>query len=47
VLLNTFTLDLYVQYFRDLIAAGEPITPEVSIAVMAKYATTPGTDHSS
>ena len=31
VLLNTFTPDLYVQYFRDLrtmIAAGQPLTPE-------------------
>jgi quercetin dioxygenase-like cupin family protein len=49
VLLNTFTPDLYVQYFRDLndmIAAGEPLTPEASIAVMAKYATTPGTTYS-
>jgi mannose-6-phosphate isomerase-like protein (cupin superfamily) len=47
VLLNTFTPDLYVQYFRDLhdmIAAGEPLTPEASISVMAKYATTPASD---
>jgi mannose-6-phosphate isomerase-like protein (cupin superfamily) len=49
VLLNTFTPDLYVQYFRDLhdmIAAGEPFAPEASIAVMAKYATTPATGYS-
>jgi quercetin dioxygenase-like cupin family protein len=49
VLLNTFTPDLYVQYFRDLhdmIAAGEQLTPEAAIGVMAKYATTPATDFS-
>jgi quercetin dioxygenase-like cupin family protein len=48
VLLNTFTPDLYVQYFRDLhdmIEAGEPLTPERSVAVMARYATTPATDY--
>jgi quercetin dioxygenase-like cupin family protein len=48
VLLNTFTPDLYVQYFRDLhdmIEAGEPLTPEASVAVMARYATTPATDY--
>jgi quercetin dioxygenase-like cupin family protein len=47
VLLNTFTPDLYVQYFRDLhdmVAAGQPITPEASVAVMARYATTPATE---
>ena len=41
VLLNTFTPDLYVQYFRDLrdmIAAGEPLTPDSSAAVMSRYA---------
>jgi quercetin dioxygenase-like cupin family protein len=48
LLLNTFTPDMYVQYFRDLhnmIEAGEPLTPEASVAVMAKYATTPATDY--
>jgi hypothetical protein len=47
VLLNTFTPDLYVQYFRDLhdmIATGEPLTAETTIAAMARYATTPATD---
>lgn len=47
VILNTFTPDLYVQYFRDLrdlIAAGQPLTPDASIAIMAKYATVPATD---
>jgi mannose-6-phosphate isomerase-like protein (cupin superfamily) len=47
VLLNTFTPDLYVQYFRDLrdmIASGEPLTPEATIEVMSRYATVPATD---
>src|SRR5215472_16144952 len=42
VLLNTFTPDLYVQYFfdlRDMIAGGQPLTPEATIEVMACYAT--------
>ena len=42
VLLNTFTPDLYVQYFRDLrdmIAAGGPPTPAATAQVMGKYAT--------
>src|SRR5271156_3578915 len=44
VLLNTFTPDLYVRYFRDLhnmITAGGSLSPEVVEAVMARYATTP------
>ena len=44
VLLNTFTPDLYVRYFRDLhdmIAAGQPLSPSVIGTVMARYATTP------
>src|SRR5580704_15257879 len=48
VLLNTFTPDLYVQYFRDLrdmIAAGQPFTPETTVQVMARYATVPATDY--
>jgi oxalate decarboxylase/phosphoglucose isomerase-like protein (cupin superfamily) len=48
VLLNTFTPDLYVQYFRDLrdmIAAGQPFTPEATVEVMARYATVPATDY--
>ena len=47
VILNTFTPDLYVQYFRDLrdmIAAGHPLSPAVIEDVMARYATTPATD---
>jgi mannose-6-phosphate isomerase-like protein (cupin superfamily) len=49
VLLNTFTPDLYVQYFRDLqnmIEAGQAFTPESTIEVMARYATEPATDYS-
>jgi quercetin dioxygenase-like cupin family protein len=47
VLLNTFTPDLYVPYFRDLrdmIAGGQELTPEASIQVMSRYATVPATD---
>jgi mannose-6-phosphate isomerase-like protein (cupin superfamily) len=48
VLLNTFSPDLYVEYFRDLrdmIAAGQPLTPEATVDVMAHYATVPSTDY--
>jgi quercetin dioxygenase-like cupin family protein len=48
VLLNTFTPDLYVQYFRDLgdmIAAGQPLTPESTIETMSRYATVPATEY--
>jgi len=44
VLLNTFTPDLYVQYFRDLrdmFAAGREPTPEATVEVMGRYATFP------
>lgn len=47
VILNTFTPDLYVQYFRDLremIANGQPLTPEASAQVMGRYATSPAND---
>jgi quercetin dioxygenase-like cupin family protein len=47
VLLNTFTPDLYVQYFRDLrdmIASGQPLTAEASAQVMRRYATSPAAD---
>ena len=46
VLLNTFTPDLYVQYFRDLrdlAAAGKPPAPQAVLQVMARYATEPAT----
>ncbi len=42
VMLNTFTPDLYVQYFRDvhdLAADGERPTAEALAGVMARYAT--------
>src|SRR6202451_4733260 len=42
VLLNTFTPDLYVQYFRDLrdmIAGGQPLTAETTVKAMSRYAT--------
>jgi mannose-6-phosphate isomerase-like protein (cupin superfamily) len=42
VLLNTFTPDLYVRYFRDLrqmIADGQPLTPENTEQAMSRYAT--------
>jgi quercetin dioxygenase-like cupin family protein len=47
VMVNTFTPDLYVQYFRDLrdmIAGGQEMTPESTIRVMSRYATVPATD---
>ena len=47
VMLNTFTPDLYVQYFRDLrnmISGGQELTPESTIAVMSRYATVPAAD---
>ncbi len=47
ILVNTFTPDLYVEYFRDLrdmIASGQPLTPEASVQVMSRYATSPATD---
>jgi mannose-6-phosphate isomerase-like protein (cupin superfamily) len=47
VMLNTFTPDLYVSYFRDLrdlAASGQPPTPEQIADVMARYATEPARD---
>lgn len=44
VLLNTFTPDLYVQYFRDLAAAqtgGEPLGGERILEIMQRYWTYP------
>jgi pimeloyl-ACP methyl ester carboxylesterase/mannose-6-phosphate isomerase-like protein (cupin superfamily) len=46
VLLNTFTPDLYVQYFRDMrdmIRSGAPPTTDQIVGVMARYATEPAT----
>jgi mannose-6-phosphate isomerase-like protein (cupin superfamily) len=48
VLLNTFTPDLYVQYFRDLrdmIAGGGAPSPEATAQVMSKYATEVADDY--
>ena len=47
VILNTFTPDLYVGYFRDLrdmIADGQALTPETTIQAMSRYATESATD---
>ena len=47
VLLNTFTPDLYVQYFRDLrqmIADGHNLDETALIDAMRRYATEPATD---
>lgn len=47
VMINTFTPDLYVQYFRDLqdmITSGHPMTEQSTIEAMSRYATTPATD---
>ena len=47
VLLNTFTPDLYVEYFRDLrgmIAGGQPLTAETTVEAMSRYATEPASD---
>jgi mannose-6-phosphate isomerase-like protein (cupin superfamily) len=44
VMVNTFTPDLYVQYFRDLrdaAAGGRELTPAEITAVMSRYATSP------
>ena len=48
VLLNTFTPDLYVQYFRDLrqlIEESGTLTPEATGRVMKQYATEVATDY--
>lgn len=48
VMINTFTPDLYVNYFRelrDMIAGGRELTPESTAEVMSRYATVPASDH--
>jgi mannose-6-phosphate isomerase-like protein (cupin superfamily) len=48
VMINTFTPDLYVQYFRDLrsqIESGREMTGQAVVEVMSRYATTPATDY--
>jgi pimeloyl-ACP methyl ester carboxylesterase len=47
VMLNTFTPDLYVQYFRDLrdaLADGRQTPAQATAEAMRRYATTPATD---
>jgi quercetin dioxygenase-like cupin family protein len=47
VLLNTFTPDLYVQYFRDLsnsFASGSNVGAAEIVQIMDRYETTPATD---
>ena len=47
VMVNTFTPDLYVQYFRDLrdaMAAGAGSMQQAAAGVMGQYATTVATD---
>jgi mannose-6-phosphate isomerase-like protein (cupin superfamily) len=47
VMINTFTPDLYVRYFRDLrdtFASGREMTPQTTVEVMDRYATTAATD---
>jgi mannose-6-phosphate isomerase-like protein (cupin superfamily) len=47
VILNTFTPDLYVEYFRDLrdmITGDRALTAETTIQAMSRYATEPATD---
>ncbi|HXO06633.1 MAG TPA: cupin domain-containing protein [Solirubrobacteraceae bacterium] len=43
IILNTFTPDLYVDYFRDLgkLATSGELSPEAILAVMARYGTYP------
>jgi len=48
ILLNTFTPDLYVQYFRDLrdmVTSGSPPTPGQITDAMRRYATEPATTY--
>lgn len=46
-MINTFTPDRYVNYFRELraaLAAGHQLTPEVTARAMSHYATTQVTE---
>nr|BFE57640.1 cupin domain-containing protein [Dactylosporangium thailandense] len=50
VMLNTFTPDLYVRYFRDLkdmVESGQPLTPGSVAQVWTKYGTEPSTEYAS
>ena len=47
-MVNTFTPDLYVQYFRDLreiTAGGEAPTPRATARAMGRYATEVADDY--
>ncbi|MEV7088702.1 cupin domain-containing protein [Streptomyces sp. NPDC093085] len=47
-MLNTFTPDLYVRYFRDLkdmVESGQPLTPDSVAEVWTKYGTEPSTEY--
>lgn len=49
VMLNTFTPDFYLQYFRDLgtaAADGRALTEQELVEVMSHYATEPATEFS-
>jgi len=44
VILNTFTPDLYIQYFRDMggyLDSGQRFDPDVAASIMRRYATEP------
>ena len=50
VMLNTFTPDLYVQYFRDLkdmVESGQPLSRDNLAAVWTSYGTEPSTEYAS
>ncbi|WP_427920627.1 cupin domain-containing protein [Streptomyces sp. cg40] len=50
VMLNTFTPDLYVQYFRDLkamVESGQPLSREAVAEVWTRYGTEPSTEYAS
>jgi quercetin dioxygenase-like cupin family protein len=47
IMLNTFTPDAYVQYFRDMrdyFASGQPFDPATAAGIMRRYATEPATE---
>jgi quercetin dioxygenase-like cupin family protein len=50
VMLNTFTPDQYVQYFRDLkamVESGQPMTRDSIAEVWTRYGTEPSTEYAS
>jgi mannose-6-phosphate isomerase-like protein (cupin superfamily) len=47
IMLNTFTPDLYVQFFRDLravVESGEAVTAEVRAKLNSRYGTSPAVE---